>query len=90
MGQPFDLRVVETDIAVLDAEVPDEMDGGLKLTLVAAGLPEAENVAAFCVEPPVVVRLIVKLAFAPAATVTVVGRAAAMLKSTPTPLSAVV
>jgi hypothetical protein len=79
--------VVATVIVVLDEAVPEGMDAGPKVTLVSAGLPEAENVVTFCVGPPVVVRLIVKLAFAPAATVAVAGGAAATLKSTPIPLS---
>ena len=64
--------------------------GGAKVTLVPAGLPEAENVMVFPVGPPVVLRSIVKPAFAPAATVIIVGGAAATLKSTPTPLSEVI
>jgi len=92
VGQPLDRRVVVIVIAigVLEGAVPGGTDGGAKVTLVPAGLPEAENVMVFPVGPPVVLRSIVKPAFAPAATVIIVGGAAATLKSTPTPLSEVI
>ena len=92
VGQPLDRRVVVMVIAigVLEGAVPDGTDGGPKVTLVPAGLPKAENMMVFPVGPPVVVRSIVKPAFAPAATVIIVGGTAATLKSTPTPLSEVI
>ena len=85
----YDLRVVVTVMvtAVLDGAVPDGIDAGPKVTFVAEGLPEAENAITFWLGPPVVVRSMVKLAFVPAPIVSVVGGAAATLKSTPTPLS---
>lgn len=57
-----DLSVVLMAIVVLALPVPAGIDRGLKVTVVPAGLPVAENVVGFAVAAPTVVRLMAKLA----------------------------
>jgi hypothetical protein len=61
-GKSPDLAVVLTAIVVLALLVLAGIDSGLKVTVVPAGLPVAENEMRFAVAAPRVVRLMAKSA----------------------------